>query len=162
MQISVRPIAPGDADWIVARMQDDWGSVFVARKGELIDATRLPGFVAAVGDERVGLAVVAVREDEYEVVSISATPEGRGIGRALLQHCFDDARSTGCRRVWLTTTNNNVRAIAFYQRSGMDLCAFYRHGVESARRLKPAIPLRDGSGVAIAHELEFQMLLRDD
>ena len=66
-----------------------------------------------------------------------------------------------CRRVWLTTTNNNVRAFAFYQRFGMDLAAFYRNGVEVSRRVKPSIPPRDAFGVAIAHELEFELILRN-
>jgi hypothetical protein len=42
-----------------------------------------------------------------------------------------------------------------------DLCAFYRHGVDVSRRVKPAIPPRDAFGVAIAHELEFELLLNE-
>lgn len=80
------------------------------------------------------------------------------MGRALLQWCVDDARSSECRRLWLTATNNKVRAFAFYQRFGMDLCAFHRHGVALSRRVKPSIPLRDAFGVAIAHELELLVL----
>ena len=92
------------------------------------------------------------------MVSVWAAITGAGVGRALMQRCFEDARARGCRRVWLTTTNNNVRAISFYQRLGMDLCAFYHDGV-AARRLKPSIPLRDDFGVGIDHELEFELLL---
>lgn len=93
------------------------------------------------------------------MVSVWAAIRGVGVGRALMQRCFEDARARGCRRVWLTTTNNNVQAISFYQRLGMDLCAFYRDGVAVARRLKPSIPLRDDFGVGIDHELEFELLL---
>ena len=75
-----------------------------------------------------------------------------------MERCFEDARARGDRRVWLTTTNN-IGAIAFYQRLGMSTCAFYRDGVAAARRLKPAIPLRDEFGVGIDHELEFELLL---
>ena len=119
-----------------------WGSVLVARKGELLDVTAFPGFVAAL-----------------EVVSLSTTVEGKGVGRALLTRCVADARSRGCGRLWLTTTNNNVRAIDFYQRFGLDLCAFYRNGVDASRRVKPSIPLRDERGVPLAHELEFELVL---
>jgi len=146
-------------DWVRARLEKAWGSVFVARKGELLDASSLPGFVAEVEGAAVGLSVVAARGQEYEVVAISTTLESHGEGRSLLQTCVDDARSLECRRVWLTTTNNNVRAFAFYQRFGMDLCCFHRHGVHLSRRVKPSIPLRDAFGVAIAHELEFELIL---
>ena len=136
-----------------------WGSILIARKGELLDSLTFPGFVAESDGDRVGLALFCVRGEEYEVVSVWAAITGAGVGRALMQRCFEDARARGCRRVWLTTTNNNVRAISFYQRLGMDLCAFYRDGVAAARRLKPSIPLRDDSGVGIDHELEFELLL---
>ena len=136
-----------------------WGSVLVARKGELLDLTAFPGFVAALDGADVGLAVLAERGADYEVVSLSTTVEGKGVGRALLTRCVADARSRGCGRLWLTTTNNNVRAIDFYQRFGLDLCAFYRNGVGASRRVKPSIPLRDEHGVPLAHELEFELAL---
>ena len=68
-----------------------------------------------------------------------------------MSRAIHDARTRKCRRVWLITTNNNIRAIAFY-----------REGVSASRRVKPSIPLRDGSGVPIAHELEFELLLMPD
>ena len=77
------------------------------------------------------------------------------------EHCVDDARERGCRRVWLTTTNDNVRAFAFYQRFGMDLCAFYRQGVDVSRQLKPRSRCSAHPGVPIAHELEFELILAD-
>jgi ribosomal protein S18 acetylase RimI-like enzyme len=156
--LSVRQLEPDDNDWIRATLEAEWGSVLVARKGELIDASCFPGHIAVADGERVGLAVFAVRTDEYEILSLSAETQGKGVGRALVQRCFEDARSRLCRRVWLTTTNNNVRAFAFYQRVGMNLCALHRDAVTTARQLKPSIPLCD-DGIPIAHELEFELLL---
>lgn len=45
-----------------------------------------------------------------------------------------DAEAAGYRRLWLITTNDNTRAIRFYQGWGMDLCAFYRHSVRRSRK----------------------------
>ena len=136
-----------------------WGSLVVARRGEAVDVTGLPGFVARLDGVDVGLALVAVRGDDYEVVAISTEVEGRGVGSALLSWCIEDARLQSCRRLWLATTNDNVRALAFYQRHGLDLCAFRRGGVAESRRVKPSIPLHDRDGVPIAHELELELLL---
>ncbi|MEZ5191870.1 MAG: GNAT family N-acetyltransferase [Nocardioides sp.] len=94
---------------------------------------------------------------EREVMTLSTSRQRHGVGRALMQRCLDDARSLGIGRVWLTTTNDNIAAIAFYQRIGMDLCAFRRHGVRVSRRVKPR-SLHDETGVAIEHELEFEWL----
>jgi len=64
----------------------------------------------------------------------------------------------GCRRLWLVTTNNNLRALALFQQWGMEIVAFHRHGVSNARkRLKPSIPNRDAKGIPIVHELELEL-----
>jgi ribosomal protein S18 acetylase RimI-like enzyme len=159
---AVRRLGRADADWVRGELRRAWGSVYAARKGQVVDASALDGFVASLDCVDVGLVTVLQRGLEYEVVSISTTIEGQGVGRALMSRAIEDARSRGCRRVWLTTTNNNIRAIAFYQRLGMNMCAFYRDGVSASRQVKPSIPLCDHSGVPIAHELEFELLLAPD
>ena len=155
----VRQIAQGDRHWVAETLVQQWTSTFVARRGELVEAAGLPGFLATLGGRRVGLALVDIKDREYEVVSISTTEPRRGVGRALMVRCVDEARARGCRRVWLVTTNNNLAAIGFYQRFGMDLCALHRHAVHVSRELKPTIPVRDATGVPIDHELEFELLL---
>ena len=132
----------------------------VARLGELVDPTRLPGFVACSDGHRVGLLSYAIRGQECEVVTIRSLLEGHGVGRALLDAVRDAAIDAGCRRLWLITTNNNLRALEVYQRWGMDIVALHRHAVSDARsRLKPSIPARDAKGIPIAHELELELRL---
>ncbi len=155
----VRLIAADDRDWVAATLVRDWTSTSVARLGELVDAADLPGYVATASGHRVGVLLVDVKDRDVEVVSVSTSEPRRGVGRALMVRCFDEARATGCRRVWLVTTNDNVAAIAFYQRIGMDLRALHRHAVRASRRLKPTIPDRDAAGVRIEHELEFELLI---
>jgi ribosomal protein S18 acetylase RimI-like enzyme len=158
-EIVVRARAPADDAWVVSSLEREWGSVLAARRGELVDASALPGYVAEVDGQPVGLATIAVRGAEAEVVSIATSLPRRGVGRALLVRCVEHARSVGCRRLWLTTTNNNIAAIAFYQQVGLDLCAFHRGAVARSRVLKPVIPLRDAAGLPIDHELEFEIRL---
>jgi ribosomal protein S18 acetylase RimI-like enzyme len=94
------------------------------------------------------------------VVTLRSLREGRGIGRALLDAVRDAAVAAGCRRLWLVTTNNNLRALALYQRWGLDLVALHRHAVTDARRrLKPSLPERDELGIPISHELVLEARL---
>jgi ribosomal protein S18 acetylase RimI-like enzyme len=158
--VDVRPLTEEDRPWAVHLEADSWGEPLVARLGELIDPTRLPGFIAFMDEQRAGLVTYAVRGDECEVVTIRSLREGHGIGRALLDAVRDAAIEAGCRRLWLVTTNNNLRALALYQRWGMDIVALHRHAVSDARRrLKPSIPDRDAKGIPIVHELELELRL---
>jgi ribosomal protein S18 acetylase RimI-like enzyme len=158
--IEVRPLAEEDRPWAVEVETQSWGAPVVARLGELVDPTRLPGFVATLDGERAGLVTYAVRGDECEVVTMRSLREGRGIGRALLDAARAAATAAGCRRLWLITTNDSLRAVELYQRWGMDLVALHRHAVTDARRrLKPSIPERGANGIPIAHEFELELRL---
>ena len=155
----VRALGEADQSWKVSALERVWGSTTVARLGEVIDAAVLPGFVATDGDERVGLLTYAQRQDALEVVTIQSLCPGRGVGRSLMDAARDHAASHAVRRIWLITTNNNVRALTFYQRWGMDLCRLVRNGVDVSRAVKPSIPAVGDNGIPLRHELEFELLL---
>lgn len=151
--IRVRAMRGGDRPWVVGRLKDAFGDVTVARKGVLLDASVLPGFVATEGERPVGFLTYREVSDEHEVVAIISTEEGRGVGQSLMKASRERATAAGCRRLWLVTTNDNVRAIRFYQLCGLDLCAFYRHGVRRSREVKPRLPERGMDGLPLNHEL---------
>lgn len=158
--IEVRPLGEEDRPWAEEVGIRSWGERLVVRLGERVDPTELPGFVACLDGERAGLVSYSIRGGECEVVTITSLLEGRGLARALLDAVRDAAVQAGCSRLWLTTTNDNVRALAVYQRWGMDLAALHRHAItEARRRLKPSIPMRGESGIPIDHELELELRL---
>jgi ribosomal protein S18 acetylase RimI-like enzyme len=156
----VRPLRDDDLGWTLDALVRAWNSRIVARKGELIDAGALDGFVAVCRDGRCGLLTYAARDDGVEIVTLQVDTEGVGVGRALLDAARDHAVQLCAGRMWLVTSNDNYRAFRFYQRWGMDLVAFYRDGMVRSRQLKPVIPLVDSDGVPISHELEFELVLR--
>ncbi|HEY7421766.1 MAG TPA: GNAT family N-acetyltransferase [Gaiellaceae bacterium] len=161
--IEVRALTEGDRAWSARVDGESWSEPVVARLGELLDPSELPGFVALLDGERAGLATYAVRGDECELVTIRSLREGLGIGRALLDAARRVAVDAGCTRLWLITTNDNLRALKLYQRWGMEIVAFHRHGVTEARRnLKPSISERGADGIPIAHEFELELRLQPD
>jgi GNAT superfamily N-acetyltransferase len=160
--IAVGVLQKGDRDWAVEALRRAWGSVHVARLGELIDASALPGFVAWDDAVRVGLLTYLVREDAFEVVSISTDQPGRGAGRVLMDAAASAARASGCTRLWLTTTDNNSRAREFYERWGMTVARVHRDGVSASRAVKPSIPEVDADGIPIVDEIDYELRLTTD
>jgi GNAT superfamily N-acetyltransferase len=156
---TVRALAAVDDHWKLTTLEAGWGSTCVARLGQLIDAAPLPGFVAELEGRRVGLATFARRPDGIEVTTLQALIEGRGVGRSLMDRVHAVAIEWDAPRLWLITTNDNVRAFAFYQRWGMDLVRVVHDGVSVSRRVKPSIPEFGRNGIALRHEFELELRL---
>jgi GNAT superfamily N-acetyltransferase len=133
-----------------------WGGEFVIVHGDTFWPAELPGFVAEVGGPVVGLLTYAqVRPDTVEVVTIDACQQHNGIGTALLESAVEAAAGLGARQVVLTTTNDNVDALRFYQRRGFRLVGLLPGALTETRRLKPAVPLLGNYGIPLADELEL-------
>jgi hypothetical protein len=58
--------------------------------------------------------------------------------------------------VFLTTTNDNLRAVGFYQRRGWSLVAVHRGAMDRARNEKPSIPLIGMNGIEMHDEIELE------
>jgi ribosomal protein S18 acetylase RimI-like enzyme len=157
--IDVRPLADDDRAWAVQVETDSWSKPVVARLGELVDPTQLPGFIAFLDGQRAGLASYAVRGEECELVTIRSLREGRGVRRALLDAVRDAAAAAGCTRLWLITTNDNLRALRFYQRRGFRLVALHPGALDRSRELKPSIPQIGMDGIPLRDELELELSL---
>jgi len=159
MELVGLPVAGDLRAWAVDQLNSSWGGV-VARRGALIDPRVLPGFVAVLDGERVGLATFEVVGPECEVVTIDATVKRMGVGQALVGGVAASARELGADALWLVTTNDNTDAIAFYSAVGFALVARRDGAVDDARcRLKPSIPLLGLDGIPIRDELEFRLPL---
>lgn len=159
----VRPIDASDGAFLRAEMTRHWGSTQIWSLGRAFQADRLPGFVALINGERVGQVTYSIDPGGYqcEVVTLSVRREGQGIGSRLLEAAVNAARREGCIRAFLTTTNDNVRAIGFYQREGWRLAALHKGNVDEARRRVPSIPRVGPSGIPIRDEVELELWLEE-
>jgi ribosomal protein S18 acetylase RimI-like enzyme len=155
--VQVRAAREDERAWIERYLNRSWGSTTVVSRGVAHDASRLPAFVASRNGELVGLATFRVAEAQCELVTLDALRRRQGIGSALLSAVAEEAARRGCSRLWLSTTNDNLEAIRFYQRRGMRLVAVHRGAVDEARRIKPSIALIGEYGIPIHDELEFEL-----
>jgi GNAT superfamily N-acetyltransferase len=154
--VELRPLGTTDRSWVEDFIRDRWGAATVVGHGTLYAPADLPGYVALEKTEPVGLVTYSVDGERCEIVTIDSLVAGRGIGSALLEAVAEAARTAGCRRLWLITTNDNLPALRFYQKRGFVLAALRREAVAESRKLKPEIPLVGLDGIPIRDELELE------
>ncbi len=109
-------------------------------------------------EEIVGLITYTINKQECEIISLDSLVENKGIGTSLLKKVEEKVLDT-CKLVKVITTNDNIRALAFYQKRGYRLVHIFSNAVEEARKVKPQIPLIADNGIAIRDELLFEKLL---
>lgn len=155
----IRLITPNDAEKIVMLMKQHWGSTRVVSRGRVHCPEKLPGFVARVDHKSVGLLTCNINDKDCEIVTLDSASEGLGIGSASLEAVRKVAISTGCKRLWWITTNDNTHALRFYQKRGFRLAALYPNQLEKSRLLKPEIPLAGVDGIPLRDEIELETTL---
>lgn len=157
--ITIEAMAEGARAWADRLIAKAWGSTQIVTRGRIHEAGELPVLVATLDEEPAGLLTYRLAPPELEIISLNSMREGRGIGSALLAAIPDVARERGCRRIWLITSNDNTRAIRFYQMRGYRLSALYPNALETSRRLKPSIPLVGIDGIPLRDEVELELIL---
>jgi GNAT superfamily N-acetyltransferase len=157
--LSVRPLTDANLAWVRRLFTRRWGGTVSVSRGVAHDTTALPGFVAHLHGEPAGVATYRVADRECELVTLDSVREGTGAGTALGDAVVEAARAAGVIRLWLITTNDNTRALRFYQRYGFDLVGVHRNAVAGSRALKPSIPEIGLDGIPIRHELELELPL---
>jgi len=157
--IEVRAILDEDRPAVVGVLRDRWGSDRTVRNGELFRPADLPGFVAVLDGRPAGYLTILLRQDTLEIAWLDAMVGRRGVGSALVAAAVEAAREHACRRVVVTTTNDNVDALRFYQRRGFQLAELRRGAIDAGRALKPEIPEAGAHGIPLRDELELELLL---
>jgi ribosomal protein S18 acetylase RimI-like enzyme len=148
-----------DADRVV---QAVLGSRHQVRGEEVVDVLACPGLGMFAGGSLIGLVTHAVQDSDAEIVALGVVEgyRGHGCASALVAAAVAEFVHAGVQRVCVVTTNDNLRALATYQRQGFRLVELRPGAVDRARSLKPSIPLIGEHGIAIHDELVLQRLLR--
>jgi GNAT superfamily N-acetyltransferase len=156
-EITIRPVSGGDRPmlgWLVAEL---WGSELVAVHGDLLRPAELGGFLAERSRRVVGLLTYQLVGDTLEIVTLNAIDRRIGIGTRLIDAAVGTARHYRCAEIRLTTTNDNVDALRFYQRRGFRLAALRPGAVDRSRLDKPQIPRTGDYGIPLHDELDLTL-----
>lgn len=136
-----------------------WFTLQMVIHGESIDLGKAAGWYACDDHEIIGLVTYRISGNEMEILSLDSLRENKGTGTALLHQALSDARNLGLARVRLTTTNDNLHALRYYQKRGFDIIRFYHNALDDARKTKPEIPLIGMDGIPLKHEIELEYIL---
>ncbi|GBR38761.1 acetyltransferase [Neoasaia chiangmaiensis NBRC 101099] len=114
--------------------------------------------VAETGGPPVGFLSATVLDADMHVLEMSVAAEwqGRGIGRALLAACRDDATARRLRAVTLTTFRDVPWNAPFYRRQGF---RFLSEGEEHAR-LRADLAAEAADGLAVESRCAMVLPLR--
>ena len=127
----IRLATPEDADTVAGLLiafRNWWGSstpsdeTFKTTVAKLIHDPNTEYLLA--GDQGVAQlryrlsAWTGVEDCWLEDLYVTDDARGTGLGKALLEACFERARARGCRRIELDVNEQNTTAIAVYERSG--------------------------------------------
>ena len=155
-RVQVRALADADRGAAARFLEQQWGSAVQVAHGSVFRPAELPGLIAQTpGQPMAGLLTYEIRGTVLEIVTLNAVPRRAGIGTALVEEAVAEAARRGCREVRLTTTNDNIGALRFYQRRGFRLVELRPGAVTRARAAKPEIPLTGEHGIPLRDELDL-------
>jgi N-acetylglutamate synthase-like GNAT family acetyltransferase len=158
-ETKTRPAGAPDRKWIEESIEFWWGSTQLVVHDSVFRLEDLSAMLALNDGRRVGLATYRFEGHSCEIITLNSVMPGHGIGRALIDAMKTEAMRAGCERLWLITTNDNLRAQKFYRDRGFVHVRTDVGAVTRARRLKPEIALTGEDGTPIEDELEFEMKL---
>jgi GNAT superfamily N-acetyltransferase len=139
-------------EWLTTQL---WGAAEVVVHDDVFYPASLPGFIAERAGRIAGLVTFDVRGGVLEIVTINALDQFTGIGTMLIEAVRAEAKRRGCQQVTLTTTNDNVDALRFYQRRGFRLAALRPGAVDRSRLRKPEIPRTGDFGIPLHDEIDL-------
>jgi len=158
-EFKILEITSEDRTWIAQMLTEHWGSEQVISRGQIHDASKLPGFIVLYHKSPVGLVTYRLARDECELVTLDSWQENIGVGTILIEAVKQAALKAGCSRLWLITTNDNLRALGFYQKRGFHLVAVRPNALAESRKIKPSIPEIGMHGIPLRDEIELEIQL---
>jgi N-acetylglutamate synthase-like GNAT family acetyltransferase len=159
LPLQVRALTTEDNEWVRQAIINQWGDTIVVAQSKVNHPQTLPGFVALLKENWVGLVTYTLEDENCEIVTINSTKPGIGIGTLLIQAVTQAAREAGCKRLWLLTTNDNLHALHFFQKRGFRLVTVHRDAVDTSRMVSPRIPLIGNDQIPLHDEIELEMML---
>jgi len=153
---ALRRLSTTDVHQLRRFWAEHWAGEEILVHGHAFAPENVEGFV---NEDWTGLVTFVVSPEGCEIVSLDSLEGGRGTGTQLIEVVAQEAARRGCLRLFLSTTNDNLDALRFYQRRGFQLAALHRGAVTRSRERKPGIPEFGQHGIPLRDEIVLERAL---
>ncbi len=157
---TIKPIRSKDREWVSNFLTKYWISPEMTMYKKTYYADQLPGFILYDKDKKkIGLITYCIEGSKCTIVTLNSLIENKGVGSSLINALKTKALSLGCKKLSVSITNANLRALRFYQKRGFNLVKIYPKAMEKIRKKKPKLPLIESNGIKIQDEILLEMPL---
>jgi ribosomal protein S18 acetylase RimI-like enzyme len=151
--VFVREAADADRQGVRTLFVRDFGSTQIVAFDEVMDLDQMPALVA----DPPGALAYRLMGDALHIVALATDPmwQRSGVGASLVAEAELLARRLQLARVRVSTTNDNLPALYFYQRRGYQLTALARESVVRHTAQQHA----GFAGIPVRDEIQLEKLL---
>ena len=155
--MNVRATRELDREWI-SNNSASVGGAQVVSNGVLHTLSNYPGLIGEKDGKPQGFAIYNPTRPKAELIAIAALTQWQGLGSLLLSAVEQACIAAGCRELWLSTTNDNLQGLQFYQRRGFVLTQLRPNAFQEVLAIKgmqtnePVVGL---NGIVIRDELQL-------
>ena len=159
LDFKMKAVQDTDRDWMRNFIIKQWASEKIISRRKIYYPHKLPGFIAFDKSGYLGLITYFVnfKKKECEIITLDSLKEGKGMGTKLVEKVKRVAKKANYKRIWLITTNDNLKALRFWQKRGFCIKKVYPNALEYSRKIKPEIPLIGNDGIPLRDEIEIEI-----
>jgi len=147
-----------EGDKIRQLVERFWGEEEQLTFDRKFNVAQLPTYTAKLGTGIVGFISLAEMNDAAIIVALGVLPEhqGVGIGKSLIRRVESEAKKAGKRELLVSTSNDDLPALGFYQSLGFQLYEVKPNIIAE----KHGEVLKGIGGLPIRDELRLRKTLR--
>ncbi len=156
--VLVREAADGERAVALELFRRDFGRSGIVAFGQLMDLDASPILVAEMNAELAGALAYRHVDTGLHVVALATDPmwQRSGVGGHLVAEAELLARKLKIPKVIVSTTNDNLPSLYFYQRRGYYVAEWIPNG---AARLSKSTSLAGFGGIPIRDEVRLEKIL---
>jgi ribosomal protein S18 acetylase RimI-like enzyme len=152
-----KAIAENDADWIRKFVSEFWGEERQLTFDRELDPVDYTAYIGRVGNSAIAFISLVEDKDDLIIVALGVYPEYQrsGIGTSLVEKAELQARRSGKKRMLVSTSNDNLPALGFYQALGFQIFEVAPNALER----KHGEIIEGIGGLPVRDELRLQKTL---